>query len=74
MAVKWGEGADFAHLRVDPETQVMFADISQYNPHEVDLNAILKVFVPDYVPWILAVDQFLKFPPPYADGGGVQDC
>ena len=60
--------ADYASLSVPPEIRDLFAYISRYNPHEVDLDTQLKPFIPDYIPGVGEMDAFVKVGRYDADG------
>jgi len=36
----------------------------RYKPHDVELDSKLKPFIPDYIPSIGGIDQFIKVPRP----------
>lgn len=66
--------ARFANLRVSPDVKELFGYISRYAPIDVEPPTPLKPFVPDYVPAVGDVDEFIKVPRPDGldDGLGVR--
>jgi intraflagellar transport protein 46 len=49
---------------VSEEIKGLFQYIDRYQPQEVDIGTILKPFIPDFLPAIGTVDEFLKVPRP----------
>lgn len=42
--------------------------IDQYKPHDIEIGTILKPFLPEFIPALGLVDEFIKVPRP--DGRG----
>lgn len=38
--------------------------LTRYKPHTIDLETKLKPFIPDYIPSIGGIDEFIKVPRP----------
>jgi hypothetical protein len=51
---------DYLHLNVPNDVKELFMYIERYKPQEVDLDAPLKCFIPEYIPSIGELDPFLK--------------
>ncbi|MCO5594944.1 hypothetical protein L7F22_048979 [Adiantum nelumboides] len=55
---------------LDPKQQVsedvknLFQFVGCYKPREVEIGAIFRPFIPDYIPAVGAVDEFIKVPRP----------
>lgn len=66
--------ARYANLRVSPDVKELFGYVSRYVPVDVAPPTPLKPFVPDYVPAVGDVDEFVKVPRPDGvdDGLGVR--
>lgn len=66
--------ARYANLRVSPDVKELFGYVSRYAPIDVEPPTPLKPFVPDYVPAVGDVDEFIKVPRPDGldDGLGVR--
>ena len=64
----------YANLRVSPDVQELFGYIQRYSPKDAEIPAPLKPFVPDYVPAVGDVDEFIKVPRPDGldDGLGIR--
>lgn len=58
--------AKYAGLAIDPAVKELFKYIGRYKPERRDLPTELKPFIPDYMPAVGDVDEFLK--PPRPDG------
>ncbi|CCI41861.1 unnamed protein product [Albugo candida] len=56
--------SDFAHLKVSAEVRELFQYIGRYKPQEIELEAQLKCFIPEYIPAVGEMDPFLKIPRP----------
>ncbi|CCI11305.1 unnamed protein product [Albugo candida] len=56
--------SDFAHLKVSAEVRELFQYIGRYKPQEIELEAQLKCFIPEYIPAVGEMDPFLKISPP----------
>ena len=54
----------YAHLDVSGDIRELFQYIGRYNPPPSDAPTPLKPFVPDYVPAVGDVDEFVKVPRP----------
>jgi len=57
---------DYADLNVSADVRDLFPYIGRYNAHEVELDATLKCFIPDYIPAVGEMDAFIKVPRPDA--------
>uniref|UniRef100_A0A3B3Z8G7 Intraflagellar transport protein 46 homolog n=1 Tax=Periophthalmus magnuspinnatus TaxID=409849 RepID=A0A3B3Z8G7_9GOBI len=74
---KTPEGAydpnDYANLPVSSEGKELFQYITRYTPQIVELEHVLKPFIPDFIPAVGDIDAFLKVPRPdgRADGLGL---
>lgn len=55
---------DYANLQVSTEVRELFQYIERYKPQEVELNTMLRCFVPEYIPAIGEMDGFIKIPRP----------
>lgn len=51
---------DFQQLNVSVEVRDLFQYIERYKPHEVQLEAPLRCFIPEYIPAIGELDAFIK--------------
>ncbi|XP_072314939.1 intraflagellar transport protein 46 homolog [Eucyclogobius newberryi] len=65
---KTPEGAydpnDYANLPVSSEGKELFQYITRYTPQTVELEHVLKPFIPDFIPAVGDIDAFLKVPRP----------
>ncbi|CAJ1340878.1 unnamed protein product [Effrenium voratum] len=55
---------DFKNMKVSSEVEELFNCIARYKPHTIELDTILKPFIPELIPSIGEVDAFLKMPRP----------
>lgn len=55
---------DYKHLNVSDEIRDLFKYIGRYKPHNIDLETKLKPFIPDYIPAVGGIDEFIKVPRP----------
>lgn len=55
---------EFKHLNVSDEIRELFKYIGRYQPHTIDLDTKLKPFIPDYIPCVGGIDEFIKVPRP----------
>lgn len=55
---------DYAHLDVSSEIKGLFDYIDRYKPHSIELDTPLKPFLPDYLPAVGEIDNFVKIPRP----------
>jgi len=55
---------DFKNMKVSAEIEEAFQMITRYKPHTIELDTVLKPFIPEFVPSIGEVDAFLKMPRP----------
>lgn len=55
---------DYKHLNVSEEIRDLFKYIGRYKPHNIDLETKLKPFIPDYIPAVGGIDEFIKVPRP----------
>mmetsp|Transcript_31727 Transcript_31727/g.53521 ORF Transcript_31727/g.53521 Transcript_31727/m.53521 type:complete len:513 (-) Transcript_31727:99-1637(-) len=62
---------DFTTLNVSVEVRDLFQYIERYKPHEVQLEAPLKCFIPEYIPAIGELDAFIKVPRPDGQEDGL---
>ena len=51
---------DYLHLDVSADTRDLFGYIDRYKPQEVELDTVLKCFIPEYIPAIGELDPFIK--------------
>lgn len=58
--------AEFKHLNVSDDIRELFKLIGRYQAHSIDLDTQLKPFVPDYIPSVGSIDEFIKVPRPDA--------
>ncbi|CAL1590069.1 unnamed protein product [Knipowitschia caucasica] len=72
---KTPEGAynpnDYAHLPVSSEVKELFQYISRYTPQSLELDHMLKPFIPDFIPAVGDIDAFLKVPRPDCKDDGL---
>ncbi|KAJ3130935.1 Intraflagellar transport protein 46, partial [Irineochytrium annulatum] len=54
----------FKDLNLSDELKELFQYIARYKPQEIDMEPILKPFIPDYIPAIGDIDAFIKIPRP----------
>lgn len=52
--------ADFEHLQVSDEIRELFQYIGRYKPQSHQLDSKLKPFIPDYIPAVGDIDEFIK--------------
>mmetsp|Transcript_863 Transcript_863/g.3110 ORF Transcript_863/g.3110 Transcript_863/m.3110 type:complete len:371 (-) Transcript_863:170-1282(-) len=55
---------DYEHLGVSSEIQELFQYINRYKPANHQLETKLKPFIPDYIPAVGDIDEFIKVPRP----------
>ncbi|CAK9062622.1 unnamed protein product [Durusdinium trenchii] len=56
---------DFKNMKgVSAEIEELFNCITRYKPHTIELDTVLKPFIPELIPSIGEVDAFLKMPRP----------
>lgn len=55
---------EYKDMKVAPDIEELFQYIGRYKPHTIDLDTVLKPFIPDMIPCIGEVDAFLKIPTP----------
>jgi intraflagellar transport protein 46 len=55
---------EYKGLKVSPEVEELFQYITRYKPHTIELDTILKPFVPELIPSIGEVDAIIKVPQP----------
>jgi intraflagellar transport protein 46 len=58
------DDADYETLQVGPDVRELFEHIGRYQPHSIELEAVLKPFIPDFIPGIGDADAFIKVPRP----------
>lgn len=51
-------------MNVAPEIKELFLYINRFKPNFLELEASLKVFVPEYIPAVGEPDAMLKMPRP----------
>ena len=51
---------EYQTLNVSVEVRDLFQYIERYKPHEVQLEAPLKCFIPEFIPAIGELDAFIK--------------
>nr|CCA27292.1 conserved hypothetical protein [Albugo laibachii Nc14] len=56
--------SNFAHLKVSSEVRELFQYIGRYKTQEIELEAQLKCFIPEYIPAVGEMDPYLKIPRP----------
>ncbi|KAI9204270.1 intraflagellar transport complex B protein 46 C terminal-domain-containing protein [Polychytrium aggregatum] len=54
----------FKDLAVGDDIKELFQYISRYKPQDMDVDTLLKPFIPDYIPSIGDIDAFIKIPRP----------
>lgn len=54
----------YANLPVSAEVKELFEYIGRFRPQQIDLDAKMKPFVPDFVPAVGEVDAMIKMPKP----------
>jgi len=52
------------NLKVSPEVEELFQYIGRYKPHTIELDTVLKPFIPELIPSIGEVDAMIKIPQP----------
>lgn len=55
---------EFKHLNVPDEIRELFNHIGRYKPPVIDLETKLKPFIPEYIPAVGGIDEFIKVPRP----------
>jgi Intraflagellar transport complex B protein 46 C terminal len=55
---------DYASLNVSTEVRELFQYIERYQPHDIELETVLKCFIPEYIPAIGEMDPMVKIPRP----------
>lgn len=65
--------AEFKHLEqsVTPDIQGLFDHITNHTPQNVELETVLKPFIPDYIPAVGNIDAFVKVPRPDGKDDGL---
>ncbi|KAJ3103651.1 Intraflagellar transport protein 46 [Phlyctochytrium bullatum] len=61
---KTSYGSGFKDFTISEEMKELFQYINRYKPQEIDLEPMLKPFIPDYIPAIGDIDAFIKIPRP----------
>ena len=46
------------------DVRELFKFIGRYQAHTIDLESKLKPFIPDYIPSVGSIDEFIKVPRP----------
>eukprot|EP00434_Breviolum_minutum_P018577 symbB.v1.2.016386.t1/scaffold1246.1/size129174/3 len=62
---------DFKNMKVSNEIEELFNCITRYKPHSIELDTVLKPFIPELIPSIGEVDAFLKMPRPDDEASGL---
>lgn len=52
--------ADYAHLKPNAEEAELFKQISEFQIVKVELDTVLKCFIPDYIPAIGTPHNFVS--------------
>ncbi|GMH35332.1 hypothetical protein BSKO_03200 [Bryopsis sp. KO-2023] len=55
---------EFKHLNVSPEVRDLFKYIGRYKAQNIELETKVKPFIPDYIPAVGDIDEFIKVPRP----------
>mmetsp|Transcript_6273 Transcript_6273/g.12091 ORF Transcript_6273/g.12091 Transcript_6273/m.12091 type:complete len:445 (-) Transcript_6273:314-1648(-) len=55
---------DYRHLNVTDEIRDLFQLIGRYRPQVIEIETKLKPFIPDYIPAVGGIDEFIKVPRP----------
>ncbi|GFR45525.1 hypothetical protein Agub_g6918 [Astrephomene gubernaculifera] len=55
---------EYKHLNVPDDVRELFQYIGRYKPQTVELETKLKPFIPDYIPAVGGIDEFIKVPRP----------
>ncbi|GIL78712.1 hypothetical protein Vretimale_387 [Volvox reticuliferus] len=55
---------EYKHLNVPEDVRELFQYIDGYKPEIVELETKLKPFIPDYIPAVGGIDEFIKVPRP----------
>lgn len=67
---------DFAYLneQVPPAVRDLFGLITRFKPQTVAIDSVLRPFIPEYIPALGEIDEFIKVPRPdgQADGLGTK--
>lgn len=53
-----------ARAQVTEEIRDLFQYIGRYKPHNIELETKLKPFIPEYIPAVGDIDEFIKVPRP----------
>jgi intraflagellar transport protein 46 len=52
------------HTIISATVQDLFKYIGRYRPASIELEAHLKPFIPDFIPALGSIDEFIKVPRP----------
>eukprot|EP01105_Mastigella_eilhardi_P024619 TRINITY_DN645_c5_g1_i1.p1 TRINITY_DN645_c5_g1~~TRINITY_DN645_c5_g1_i1.p1 ORF type:complete len:382 (+),score=113.78 TRINITY_DN645_c5_g1_i1:47-1147(+) len=63
-AARGYDKAAFANLDVPPEVARLFQCIDEYTPEDIELETKFKPFIPEYLPAVGDIDDFVKIPRP----------
>jgi intraflagellar transport protein 46 len=55
---------DYADINAPPSISALFSLITAHIPEEIEIPTKLRPFIPDYIPSVGGVDNFLKIPRP----------
>lgn len=55
---------DYSHLKVSSDIKQMFKYIANFKPIQVELESKIKCFIPDFMPAVGTLDNFVKVPRP----------
>jgi hypothetical protein len=58
------DDVDYENLQVAPDVQELFEHIGQYQPRSIELEAVLKPFIPDFIAGIGDANAFIEVPRP----------
>lgn len=58
------DNKDYSHLNVSSDIQTMFKYIGNFKPIQVEIESKIKCFIPDFMPAIGSLDNFVKVPRP----------
>merc|ERR1711934_757261 len=56
--------AEFEDMECSEEIRELFSYITRYSAHNIELDQILRPFIPDFIPAVGDIDAFLKIPRP----------
>jgi intraflagellar transport protein 46 len=56
--------SEYQGLNVGGEVKELFQYITRFKPQNIEIEAMLKPFIPEFIPAVGEVDAFLKIPRP----------